>query len=474
MFSLVHLMTYKMQRKLFHISTRLLLLIGLFGVNIPISAQNKIDVFFPERADSISILARHFDGKLLVADTLEFDSKGKVSITKPLSPGLYALIHPKRKQYDFLIGNDQNMKLSIKNRQLNIENSEEGKAFQYYLMFLRKQQVEKGKLIRSLKQQKGVNKQSVHGQIDSLDHSIRQLWDELESKHPNSMLSTFIDLSRELKIPKSNKSISDSLKWINNYHYMTQNFWSHINLKDERILNTPLLKNKLDIFFNKVIIQVPDTMTKEAFRLLDACGSKTFPYISNYLMNNALNTKFMGMEAAFVAIAEKYFIGQKTWADSATMYKIKQQVALNKPNLLGNKAPNLKLKTPENEFRSLYDVNASFTILLFWETSCGHCKTEIPKLLKLWNTQKEKGIKIFAVYTQDKKKVWTDYIFDKKIFEWINVYDEDRLSPFRQLYNIYSTPTIYLLDKNKKIIAKRMSVDNLEKILEREFKQLKR
>lgn len=459
-----------MQKKLFNISFSLLL---FFSVLNQLSAQTQLNIIFPERADSTAILAKHFDGKLLVVDTLYFNSDGEIKFTRSLAHGLYSIIHPKKAQYDFLLGTNQKATLKINNRQLHISNNAETSAFQYYLTFLRKQQTIKSSLIQKLKQANSNQRKNYTNQIDSLDADIRNLWDNLESKYPNSMLSTFVDLSREIKLPEKNKQLPDSIQWVRNYNYLTQNFWKHINLKDERILNTPLLKNKLNIFFNKIIIQVPDTMTIEAFRLLDKCNKKTFPYISNYLMNNALNTKFMGMEASFVAIAEKYFIGKKTWADSTTMHRIAQQVALNRPNLLGKKAPNLKLKSSEEGYKSLYDVKAAYTILLFWETTCGHCKTEIPKLLALWNKLKSKDVKIFAVYTQDKKEEWTNYIFDKKLFEWIHVYDEDRISPFRQLYNIYSTPTIYLLDKNKRIIAKRMNVDNLERILSKSLKAYK-
>ncbi len=77
---------------------------------------------------------------------------------------------------------------------------------------------------------------------------------------------------------------------------------------------------------------------------------------------------------------------------------------------------------------------------------------------------------MFAVYTQGDQPKWMDYI-TKNELNWINVWDPTFSSNFRNLYDIYATPVIYVLDKNKKILAKRISVDTLERILEEELKK---
>jgi hypothetical protein len=58
----------------------------------------------------------------------------------------------------------------------------------------------------------------------------------------------------------------------------------------------------------------------------------------------------------------------------------------------------------------------------------------------------------------------------KNELTWINVWDPTFSSNFRNLYDIYSTPVIYVLDSGKKIIAKRISVETLESVLKQEFR----
>ncbi len=50
--------------------------------------------------------------------------------------------------------------------------------------------------------------------------------------------------------------------------------------------------------------------------------------------------------------------------------------------------------------------------------------------------------------------------------EWLNVWDPYNTSNFRNNYDIYSTPVIYLLNKDRKIVAKRIGVDQIVQMMD--------
>jgi thiol-disulfide isomerase/thioredoxin len=130
--------------------------------------------------------------------------------------------------------------------------------------------------------------------------------------------------------------------------------------------------------------------------------------------------------------------------------------------------------SPEGQWYRLSEVRAPVMVLVFWEPNCGHCKKEIPKLKELvWDKFSDEGVKIFAVYTQVEKKPWTDFIEEHELYDWINVYDPYNRTNFRDLYDIYSTPTVYVLDKNKKIIGKRIGIEQLPGFIEYQLKNNK-
>ncbi|HAN78784.1 MAG TPA: hypothetical protein DCQ31_13990 [Bacteroidales bacterium] len=135
-----------------------------------------------------------------------------------------------------------------------------------------------------------------------------------------------------------------------------------------------------------------------------------------------------------------------------------------KPSLIGNIAPDLKLPTADEKFVRISDTEADYTILYFWDVDCGHCAQEIPELNKFYKENKSKKFEIIAIYTQLDKQKWMDFI-DKEQFEWINCWDPDQVSNMKSLYYINSTPVIYLLDKDKRILLKRITLEVLKQYL---------
>jgi thiol-disulfide isomerase/thioredoxin len=113
-------------------------------------------------------------------------------------------------------------------------------------------------------------------------------------------------------------------------------------------------------------------------------------------------------------------------------------------------------------------VKAEYTILYFWSATCGHCKKTTPKLYEMYKRLKPHGLEIYTVHIDENKKPLKKYL-DEHQFTWITTNAPNNEFNYRVYYNVFSTPVIYLLDKNKKIIGKRMDVITLEKILSDKF-----
>ena len=112
---------------------------------------------------------------------------------------------------------------------------------------------------------------------------------------------------------------------------------------------------------------------------------------------------------------------------------------------------------------SLYDVKAKYTVVIFWDHGCGHCKKEVPKLSDIYKTKlKQKGVEVYAIETENKPDEWKKFIREHQL-EWINVNEPDdyNRAVTKKFYDIYSTPVIYLLDENKIIKAKRIDTEQL-------------
>jgi thiol-disulfide isomerase/thioredoxin len=229
-----------------------------------------------------------------------------------------------------------------------------------------------------------------------------------------------------------------------------------------------------------VVVQNPDSIIKEGDILISKTnGNKeTFKYIIWYLTVTYENPTIMGMDAIFVHEVEQYYITNKAyWVDSVTTQKIIHKALTLKPLLLGKPAPPIVMQDSLDRNVSLYDMKAGYTIVIFWDPDCGHCQKVVPKLKEIYDSKlKQKGIIVYAVDIEDSDEKWKKFIREKKL-NWINTHDKYKQYPLRQLYDIYSTPVIYVLDENKRIRAKRIDVeqldgfiDHLEKIKEQEKK----
>lgn len=171
----------------------------------------------------------------------------------------------------------------------------------------------------------------------------------------------------------------------------------------------------------------------------------------------------MGMDAVFVYMAKNYYLnGKAYWVEETQKEKIKERVAALEPCLIGKNANNISLLKPDFHPISLYNINSKYTVLYFWDPSCGHCKKVTPKLKEFYDTAAKKlGVEVMAVYIEADTTEWFKYIKENEL-GWINAADLVGKSNFRKYYDIYSTPVLYLMDRDKKIIAKRMEVDKLE------------
>ena len=190
----------------------------------------------------------------------------------------------------------------------------------------------------------------------------------------------------------------------------------------------------------------------------------------------------MGQDAVFVHLFNKYHSkGISSWLNEKQMTAISNRAYMLMSNLIGEQAANLEMTDTSEKPASLYSVNAKFTIVAFWDPTCGHCRTEVPRLDSIYNAKwKKEGVKMFGVLTEThEKENWKKFIQENNLTNWIHVYQtdkqkkavEDAKKPsFKQLYDVIQTPTLFLLDKDKRIIAKKLSLEQLDDLLTMKIK----
>jgi thiol-disulfide isomerase/thioredoxin len=435
----------------------------------------EIDITILGLQDSTVFLAYHLGDKQYLKDTIKLDRTGHgiVSGKEALPQGIYMIVLPGRKYFELLISKNQNFALNCSYNDyfntLKFSGSDENNAFiEYQKKWLKIQQQTNAFAKRVQNNSQNSDSLKILNPLLKLQEDNMKLY--LKSViHDNdgNLLATLVKSLLPIDVPEfsipAGVQNPDSIKWVKNYNYNKDHFFDNLDLTDERLLRTPILNARLNAFFTNVVIQSPDSINKEIDKIIEKCKSnyKVFQFVSVYLFNHFRESEIMGHDAVMVKLADDiYLSGKADWVSKEFKDDLRKQIDLIRPNLIGKKAENLIMDSYKGIFVSLYDVEKEFTILYFWEPDCGHCKEATPKLKAYYEKAKNENIEVFAVCTTAEKEKWSKYIEENKL-TWINGWDPERKSHFDYYYNVQSTPMVYILDKNKKIIAKKLSVEDI-------------
>jgi thiol-disulfide isomerase/thioredoxin len=440
----------------------------------------EIDVTIRGLQDSTVFLAYHLGDKQYIKDTIKLDriGHGIVRGQEVLPEGIYMIVLPGKKYFELLISTGQHFTLNCSYSDyfstLKFTGSQENSAFIEYQkkwLIMQQRAASLSKRVQNNKQNNDSLK--VLGSIQRLqEENMKSYLKSVIKENNGNLLAILVKALLPIDVPEFSVPFGfanpDSVRWIRNYIYNKDHFFDNIDLTDERLLRTPILYARLDAFFTNVLIQSPDSINKEIDKLIQKCSGnhKIFQFVSVYLFNHFRESEIMGHDAVMVKLADDiYLSGKADWVSKEFKDDLRKQIDLIRPNLIGKKAENIVMDSYKGIFVSLYDVEKDFTILYFWEPNCGHCKEATPKLKAYYDKRKDYSMEVFAVCTTADKAKWTKYIEDNKL-TWINGWDPERSSHFDFYYNVQSTPIVYILDKNKKIIAKKLAVEEISSFID--------
>ena len=460
------------------------LLISILAIKHSSAQGYQISLAAPEYKSGITYLAYHNGKNLNVADSAAMSNNGTAvfkGATK-LPPGIYAIVFPgKNLSVDFFIDKDQVISINAADSN-NLANtvftgSKEQGLFQQYQKFV----AVKGKLLQKEKTDYMSSKTKADSTLHEANYTrynkeLNDYRENIIKTQPKSMMAALLNAMKEPPYPtKTPVTHQDS---IDNYNFYKAHYWDGISFMDDRIIRTPFFLPKLERYYREVMPQASDSIIKDAdYKLLLArTAPEMYKYLLNWLTDEYINPKYMGQDAIFVHLFEKYHSkGLSSWLNEKQMDIITRRAYMQMANLIGEKAANLEMVDTAGKPSALYDLEAEYTVIIFWDPTCGHCKEEVPRIDSIYRASwKASNVRIYAVLSEDQKPEWLKYLNEHHITDWTNVYETKEMTDavkasqrpgFRQLYDVTSTPTLYLLDKEKRIIGKKLTWKQLNDLL---------
>ncbi|MCB0805890.1 MAG: redoxin domain-containing protein, partial [Bacteroidales bacterium] len=254
--------------------------------------------------------------------------------------------------------------------------------------------------------------------------------------------------------------------------YVIDHFFDNVDFSDVDLIRsnvyTTLAIEYMSLYSNPNLNQ--DQLQDEFIKAVDEIMLNTmqnnlvYEFVVEYLVGGFERYHF---DKVLDYIAENYAPEQceneERKTDLQTRLKKYAELSVGKP------APDINLPDEQGRMVNLYDIDTKYTLVIFWASWCPHCNEMMPKIKNIYESSLSSDkMEILSVSIDNDNAEWQKNLSENN-YPWIDVSDlKGWDSPAAIDYNIYATPTMFLLDKNKKIVAKPITFDELKNALFKE------
>lgn len=418
---------------------------------------------------------------------MDENSKAEFSGKTKLPGGVYFLVNSKHvilQESDFLMDDKQHFSVQADTLQsgVKITGSEENAIYQQYTDFLAEKTPKLTALQTEFKQAgSAADSARLQAQLTAGNKELNDFRDTLIARYPSSMLALFLNAIKMPEPPPAPKLANGRTDSLFPAYYIKNHYWDNVPLHDDRLLRTPFFDGlKLEPYIKYYVRPEPDSVIEDINYILlsSRAGKDMFKYLLGRFTDKYINPEIMGQDKVFIFLFNNYYSkGDTSWLTAKQKEFIFNRAYSMMANQIGEPAAVLDLVDTAGKPMPMYALKAPFTFVIFWDPNCGHCKEMVPRIDSIYNAKwKAKGVKIYAVNIDEKvNDAWRKYIKDNHLNGWYHTYQTKAQreadaaagrANYRQLYDVFQTPTMYLLDDQKRIIGKKLSIEQFDEVMQ--------
>jgi peroxiredoxin len=422
-----------------------------------------------------ALLLGHFADQRYSVDTAQINANGQFSFTReePYDRGFYFLFIPDKAAIQLLLDADQTLEMTTNLQDIigtmQVSGNKDNELLYQSLKFEADNtaafEANKAQLAQAQAGSEAFT--TLTQRSEELLAERKSYLDNLFANHPSSFFVKFKSSGQNPEITKPLKQDGTLDTALQVFTYRTQ-FWDNVDFSDERLLHTPVISNKLKRYINDLTPQNPDSIRSAATFLMQKVmdAPEYYKFFANWitLQYEPTKTTLMDPEAVFVHMIQNYFTYEKSfWADSAEVYALQLRANEMQGSLVGNDAPNVTSTGPDGKTYSISDIKDPYIVVYMYNPTCEHCMEQTPKLANYYRQWKSQGIEVFAIAIDTEDQEWRDYIA-KNNMTFINVFDPTNRSIYAKYY-VDNTPEVYVINPERKIIAKNLNVDQVMEVI---------
>ncbi len=433
----------------------------------------KIVVSIKNAKDTVLYMGHYYGKYTPSMDTAHINKKGEFvfeSKTKEAKPGVYFFSNPQGRYAEFIINLDR-PNFTLKTDEVNwitnmkVLGSPENKAFYDYqrithLYYNKIDSINKNTADKELAKKQAY---TLRMQLDSIKENLVRT-------HPEFLFCRMLQATKDIYVPITNEK-GDTLSKTERAEYYGEHYFDSMSLDNNAMVRTPsqVFYDRVERFFDGYLGSAsPDVICEYADKVIDKSrpAKDVFQFLVNHLAEKYLRSHVMTHDAVYVHMIEKYYAtGEAFWASPSDIDAEVARATKWKHLLVGKDAPDFGVLY-NDQWHFLNEIKNKYTLLIFWSPTCGHCATMIPELHDFYKKYGKKyDIGTFAINTDiHEVEKWKEFIKDKDLFDWNNYNGGVANVDWKDLYDVISTPVVYLLDKDHKILAKKIDAKILTEI----------
>lgn len=456
-----------------------MILIFYVGIIFQVSAQPgyKIDIVVKGLQDTTAYLGYYYGEQAFLRDTARVNSAGAFTFDgrKPLNQGVYFVALAQTPVFDLVVSQDQTFSLRTSKEDyigaMKVDGDPDNDLFFQNMNFNKARNAEAEPFVKILKDSTLTNDQKKEAReaFQKINDRVLAHQQEITAKHPTTLTGRLLLSQQAIVVPDPPRKADGTIDSTFQFKYYRTHFFDHFNLADDALIRMPkpVYREKLYDYLDRLVLQQRDSVFKAVRDLASRAKSnqETYKYLVFQALIHYQQPKIMGLDEVFVDLYDTYYASGEMdfWVTKDIKKNLKEYADKIRLNMLGKVAPDLKMQDGNFQPRSLYDIKKRYTVLFFFDPECGHCRQETPKLVEFYNTYKAKyELEVFAVSSDTSMVKMRNFIREMKT-PWITVNGpRTYVGPYNKLYWVESFPTIYILDEKKKIIARKLPVENFE------------
>lgn len=422
--------------------------------------------------DSMLVVGYYYADNLRILDTAINNGKGKFVFegTRDLKPGLYYFSDAKGRFADFIVYHEKPFfKFHTDEcdwkRNMSVTGSKQNALF---FNFNRATEGLYDEINAAAKEMDSVDFVAFRR---SQFHKLDTLRLEFIEAHPESMLARMMLATKDPVVPP------DSLQGNDLYFHVMHHYFDNVPLGEDFIIRTPssVFYERVNNYVEKrmqglppaVIIPLLDTLIDRS-----EPAPEVFKWLVLTLTEKYLQSNVMVYDEVYVHLVQRYFAtGKVTFLSPSTVDEQIERATKWERLLVGREAPELILFDTTRRVWSLHHMPSRYTLLLFWSPTCGHCRTVVPALYEVFDSVAASlNMSAFAILTEpDETTVvkWKKFLADHNMTNprWVNLNGGEANVDWREVYDVQTTPQVYLIDnETHKFLAKKLDASLLKVI----------